>query len=289
MARRRSRPASTDRELGSAGEYAGSGPTSGARANTADAMEGTADSSDESVRALWERFTQCRDLHLRGRLIERYLPLARTAAARFYRLRSDDSVPFEDYLQYARIGLVEAIDDYDPGREASFETYSSYRIRGAVLNGLGRESEIAAQRSFWRTRTQERGEPQVQASPVHDAAESLAEIESEDRFVPSAGSALVFGFVLDHDGDDVADDAVQANPHAAAEQVELLKLINLALEKLPARERELIRRHYFEQCEFRVIAHELAVSPGRVSQLHAQALLRIRELVHGSGDTQGSA
>ena len=234
-------------------------------------MEGIPDFSDETARALWARFTESRALALRGRLIERYLPLARTTAARFYRLRADESVPFEDYLQYARIGLVEAIDDYDPGREASFETYSSYRIRGAVLNGLGRESEVAAQRNFWRTRTQERADalpPPGEPVPIADDMEAV-------------------GFVLEHDGDDVPDEAVQANPHAAAEQVELLALIGLALEKLPARERELIRRHYFEQCEFRVIASELAVSPGRVSQLHAQALLRIRELLHSSSEPPG--
>src|SRR4051794_38625496 len=105
-------------------------------------MEGTPNRSDDSVRALWERFRRTGDSSLRAQLIERYLHLARGAAKRYFRLRSDDFVPFMDYLQYARIGLVEAIDDYDPGRAASFETYSSYRIRGALLNGLGRESEI---------------------------------------------------------------------------------------------------------------------------------------------------
>jgi RNA polymerase sigma factor for flagellar operon FliA len=105
--------------------------------------------------------------------------------------------------------------------------------------------------------------------------------------VPTA-NALVVGFLLEQEGEDVADDAVQANPHVAVEQVELLTLIGVALEKLPARERDLIRRHYFEQCEFRVIAHELALSPGRVSQLHAQALLRIRELLHSSGEPKRS-
>jgi RNA polymerase sigma factor for flagellar operon FliA len=254
-------------------------------------MEGLPDLSDESVRALWGRFTEARELLLRERLIERYLPLARSAAARFYRLRSDDSVPFEDYLQYARIGLVEAIDDYDPGREASFETYSSYRIRGAVLNGLGRESEVAAQRSFWRTRTQERAESPVPGAPVPltEDAETFADEDAVEELAPPAPNPLALGFLLEHDGDDLADEAVQANPHAAVEQVELLNLIGIALEKLPARERELIRRHYFEQCEFRVIANELAVSPGRVSQLHAQALLRIRELLHAPGEPQGSA
>lgn len=242
-------------------------------------MEGSPNLSEEAVRALWRRFTESRELHLRGRLIERYLPLARSAAARHYRLRADDSVPFEDYLQYARIGLVEAIDDYDPGREASFETYSSYRIRGAVLNGLGRESEIAAQRNFWRTRLQEIEDATPPVAPTEVEVGAIEPDAGEALIAPS-GNTVALGFLLEHEGDDVADEAVQANPHAAVEQVELLTLVGMALEKLPARERELIRRHYFEQCEFRVIAHELAVSPGRVSQLHAQALLRIRQLLY---------
>jgi RNA polymerase sigma factor for flagellar operon FliA len=162
---------------------------------------------------------------------------------------------------------VEAIDGFDPTREASFETYSSYRIRGAVLNGLGRESEIAAQRSFWRTRMQEREDPPAEPPPEVDDADN--------------GAAL--GFMFEHEGENVADEALQANPHAAVEQVELLTLIGSVLEKLPPRERELIRRHYFEQCEFRVIASELALTPGRVSQLHAQALLRIRQFLYSPG------
>jgi RNA polymerase sigma factor for flagellar operon FliA len=120
-------------------------------------------------------------------------------------------------------------------------------------------------------------------------AEDSAAAEAVDKLAPPAANPLALGFLLEHDGEDVADEAMQANPHAAVEQVELLTLIGSALEKLPARERELIRRHYFEQCEFRVIANELAVSPGRVSQLHAQALLRIRELLHSSSEAQGSA
>src|SRR4051812_16515172 len=112
--------------------------------------------AEDRALQLWTQFRASRDPGLRGRLIERYLPLARTAATRLFRVRADGSIPFADYLQYARLGLVEAIDGYDPSREASFETYSSYRIRGAMLNGLGHETELTAQRSFWRTRFAER-------------------------------------------------------------------------------------------------------------------------------------
>jgi RNA polymerase sigma factor for flagellar operon FliA len=107
---------------------------------------------------------------------------------------------------------------------------------------------------------------------------------AEESFVGAAAGLSAEGV-----GADAVDEAVQANPHDAVEQVELFALIGVMLEKLPDRERQLIRRHYFEQCEFRVIAGELAVTPGRVSQLHAQALSRIRELLQPRGEPQGSA
>jgi RNA polymerase sigma factor for flagellar operon FliA len=220
---------------------------------------------------LWSAFASSRDPQVREQLIERYLPLARNAASRLFRYRPDDSVPFADYLQYARIGLVEAIDGYDPGREASFETYSSYRIRGAVLNGLGHETELAAQRSFWRTRTQER----MDSLKPRNFGTGDAEIEALAHLT----MGLAIGFLLDQDEDEMADETVLANPYAATELTQLRKLIHTIVGKLPERESLLIRRHYFEQTEFQVIARELSVSPGRISQLHAQALIHIRRLL----------
>src|SRR6185436_18285750 len=84
--------------------------------------------SEEALKALWAQFIESRSATLRARLIECYLRLAHVAAGKFFRMRTDHAVSFSDYLQYARLGLVEAIDGFDPTREASFETYSSYRI-----------------------------------------------------------------------------------------------------------------------------------------------------------------
>ena len=63
-------------------------------------------------------------------------------------LRRDNSVAFADYFQYACVGLVEAVDRFEPDRPVLFETFATYRIRGAVLNGLAKESELAAQRHY---------------------------------------------------------------------------------------------------------------------------------------------
>jgi RNA polymerase sigma factor for flagellar operon FliA len=227
----------------------------------------TASLSDEAVKALWTQFTQGRARGLRARLIECYLQLAHVAAAKFFRQRPDNAVSFSDYLQYARLGLVEAIDGFDPLREASFETYSSYRIRGAMLNGLARESEMAAQRTFWRTRLDEH----VEALGPPQSADPDREMEELTRLL----EGLATRYSSDSDPDGVVDDTPHSNPHAATELAQLRE----AVDKLPNRERLLIQRHYFDHCEFRLIARELTVTPGRVSQLHAQALGRIRALL----------
>ena len=227
---------------------------------------------------LWAEYAHTRDRAARDRLIVRYMPFARTLAARLFRLRIDDSVVFSDYLQYARIGLIEAVDRYDPLREASFETFSAYRIRGAVLNGLGKESEIAAQRNYWRTRTQERMD-----SLMPSAFQGGEPPELDDFVQLTVGLAI--GVLLYENPDEGPPDlSLRANPYAGAELTELRRIARSAVEQLPERERDLVGRHYFGNCEFQTIANELGITKGRVSQLHAQALARIRKNLSVNGD-----
>jgi RNA polymerase sigma factor for flagellar operon FliA len=226
---------------------------------------------EAGLSGLWTRFTQARDLHARSALIECYMPLARSTAARLFSARIDDSIPFDDYLQYARLGLVEAIDRYDPAREASFETFSSYRIRGAILNGLGKESELTAQRGYWRTRTQER------IDSLKPGAFEGGEGELDDFVQIAVGLAI--GVLLDETDDELPDESPRANPYAAAELSELRRIVRSAVDELSDRESDVIRRHYFGQWEFQMIARELGITKGRVSQLHAQALARIRRVL----------
>jgi RNA polymerase sigma factor for flagellar operon FliA len=219
---------------------------------------------------LWAEFMRSRDARARNELIERYMPLARYTAARLFRMRADESVGFDDYLQYARLGLLEAVDRYDPAREASFETFSTYRIRGAILNGLGKESELAAQRSYWRTRTQER------MDSLRPGALQGSESDLEGFVHLTVGMAL--GFLLD-DSEEVPDESERSNPYAATAVAQLRRVVRLAVDRLPPRERDLICRHYFGELEFQAVASDLGITKGRVSQLHSQALLRIREFL----------
>jgi RNA polymerase sigma factor for flagellar operon FliA len=229
---------------------------------------------DPEIAALWFQFSTSRDPQVRDRLIGRYAALARVIAAKLYGTRPDNSVPFDDYLQYARVGLIEAIDRYDSTRGASFETYATYRVRGAVLNGLTRETEARASRNRGAARIQEREESLAREMLSHPDDASL-----EDFVRLSVGLAI--GFALDDASREPTDESVSANPYAQAESGQLRERIRVLIEQLPPREQEIMRRHYYEQLEFQEVAVALGVSKGRVSQLHARALSRVRAWLGG--------
>lgn len=240
-------------------------------------MEGLK-ASDDEPQALWAQFVTSRQPATRERLIELYLPFARAIAARAYRARSDDSVAFDDYLQYARTGLIEAIDRYDPVREASFRTYSAYRIRGAVFNGIARESEQSAQRRHRRTRLRER-------------MESLQESETADADLLDLASltvGLAIGFMLDA-VDEPVDEHAGSNPYAATELAQLRRMVTQAVRTLPEAERRVIESHYFEDRQFQSVAAQLGVTKGRISQLHGQALAKIRKMIDAAPEIDREA
>lgn len=225
---------------------------------------------DSEIAVLWSRFHSSRDLGTRERLIGRYTGLARTIAATLYGSRSDDTVSFDDYLQYARVGLIESVDRYDSLRGTSFEAYSGYRIRGAILNGLSRETEVRAQRNRRGVRLAERGQSLAAPMLVNPEGTSL------DDFV-SFTVELAVGFILEDGLVECRDESPAANPYAQAEMSQLRVRVREFVEQLPPRERQVLKAHYYDQLEFQDIAATLGVTKGRVSQLHSRAVARVRE------------
>lgn len=229
------------------------------------------------VRHLWDAYAVSRDPQTRGDLIEHYMPLAKIIAAKVFGLRADPFANFDDYLQYARVGLIEAVDRYDVTRSVPFEAYSASRIRGAILNGLEHESEVAAQRGFWRTRIQERTDSLLgEKKPERATLQELIQL--------TVGLAL--GAMLDDAIQELVDEQPHSNPYAVTELEQLTRQVRGLLVKLSEREHQVIRGHYFEQRELQSIAADFGITKGRVSQLHAQALLHLRDMLGAKLDAK---
>jgi RNA polymerase sigma factor for flagellar operon FliA len=228
---------------------------------------------EESEAELWQALRERGDSDARLRIIELYTEFARMLAAKLFSTRPDDAVPFDDYLQHGRVGLIEAVDRFDPARGTSFEGYASHRIRGTILNGVARDTEQRAQHSQWRARVAERRESLAGAAGGDPASATL-----EDFARLAVGLAI--GMMLDDPERVQVDDSVEGNPYASAALAQTRERVRALVEQLPARERAIVRQHYYEQREFQELAAEMAVTKGRVSQLHSQALDRIREGVN---------
>lgn len=225
-------------------------------------------------RQLWEEFQQTRLPSLREQLIDRYLEMTRRIAANLYSRRITDTVTFDDYLQYGRLGLIEAVDRYDPARGASFATFANYRIRGAILNGLERSTESAAQLT---QRRQQRLRERTQS------LQEAVDTSGEEHLDPFAGLVnmtvmLAIGYVLEDDGHwNPAGPDTSQDLYRSIELDRVRARVHLLVDALPERERLIVQQHYFEHVEFQVIAAQLEVTKGRVAQLHARALRLIRE------------
>jgi len=238
--------------------------------------------SDEEERAAWVHFVRERDVATRNRLIERYLPLCRTIAATLFARRGGLELEFLDYMQFATLGLIEAIERFDPLLGNTFSTFATPRIRGSVLNSLEPMSERYTQISLRKRIDKELLESLNQPEQggrrkKRDLLATLAELT-----VGLALSQLLegSGMLASIDG----ENSYQQEFYANQEQRQLTESLAKLVRALPEQERRVIQYHYYHGLDFTEIAGLLELSKGRISQIHRQALQLIREAYGSLGN-----
>ena len=229
------------------------------------------DQDRDTLAALWQALVAQRELGVRARLIERYMRFARIMAARSYARRSFGGVEFEDYLQYAHVGLIESIDRFEPERGIKFETFAAPRISGAILNGLETASDIhgqvSARRRLLAQRVASLGEGSEEADNPDQVFAALAEV----------AIGLAVGFALDDSGMYRCDEREYPdNGYAALEMKQVRERALALMAQLPGNQRLVIQYHYMQHIAFDQIAQMLELSKGRISQIHKEALGKLR-------------
>jgi RNA polymerase sigma factor for flagellar operon FliA len=249
---------------------------------------GTRDPDFSSIRtdeaAIWLACLRG-DMAARQRLIEHYLPLARILAGKLFALRPDQDVEFAEYLQLATLGLIEAVDRFNPDRDTQFTTFAGYRIHGAILNGLESLTEKRAQYASQArpVHSQFSGERRDSLKPLLDVSVDAAKHDEDtDPFHSLAEMAIHFALahLLDDPDAFLPDEArVPDNPYTGVVLKDLRRKVQGLIQQLPQRERLVIKYHYLNQVPFEGIATALDISPGRVSQLHREALSLLRQAI----------
>jgi RNA polymerase sigma factor FliA len=227
-------------------------------------MSAPAQATTEDEPSLWRRWKAERAGDARERLVLRYNAWARTVARRvFVRVRGRPA-DWHDFMQNALTGLLQAIDAFDPTFGVPFAAFAVHRVRGAVFNGL---------RDLRST-----GSELTLAHEAEDRVTSALEVEGDpmDQLI-AVVSQLAMGAMIQAG----ADISPEQTPYEVAEQAVLNRWLVRTLRTLPDRERSVIELHYLQYVPFVRIAELMDVTKGRVSQLHRQGLVRMREALAG--------
>lgn len=207
----------------------------------------------------------------RQALIEHHLPYARVVAASYYARRMHDEIEFDDYLQLATLGLVEAAQRFDPARGVGFRTFAARRMHGAILDGLERMTEKQQQiAAFQRARRERLALLKTEAHTKPD--DPLA-------YLAELGIGVALGILLEGSGMiDLGPSQGQAEPaYRRLELAQRVRTLHEQVRELPAQQHDVIRRHYQQGQGFDDIARSLGLSKPRISQIHRAALEALRE------------
>ncbi|MEX2964323.1 sigma-70 family RNA polymerase sigma factor [Microbulbifer sp. TYP-18] len=222
--------------------------------------------SVSNVFAQWNTFQSSRCNSARNWLYEHYRDYSRAVARRIYSRLGISAVDIEDLYQWADLGLIESIDKFNLDKNVDFRTYSGFRIRGCILNGLAKYSEVTSYYKFKANLP----DSVTTAITSGNSNEQL----SIDNLV---GATLDFGYsfwismFLGRE-ETCADGSFYSSPERETFHSEIIRKISV----LPKRSQEVVRKCYLEEKSFSEIADELNLSKSRVAQLHQQALATLR-------------
>ncbi len=237
---------------------------------------------------LWDAHCERGDLSARERLILQYAPLVKYVAGRLS-IGLPPVLDMEDILSSGMVGLIRAVEHYDPKRGVPFENYAATCIRGAILDQL-RSLDTLSRSVRQRSREIERAISTLQMTlgrlPTDEevAGQLGLDMDSYQRWLSELGlSTISLDSALSADGDgDVSsllsslEDANSPDPVSLTERRSLLDALSDAIATLSEREKLLLSLYYKEELTMREISEVMGVSESRVCQLHTRAILRLR-------------
>ncbi|MCW8878798.1 MAG: RNA polymerase sigma factor FliA [Kangiellaceae bacterium] len=213
----------------------------------------------------------------------RYAPLVKRIAHHLL-ARLPDSVQLEDLLQAGMLGLLEAKNNFDASKGASFETFAGIRIRGAMIDEIRRGDWVP--RSVHKNSRAIAGViKEIEQKTGRDArdtevAEKLGvEVEDYRQMLMEVSS----GHMLDFEGLGVSEDYFSQGlsesamtPHERIQKEDFRNSLATAIASLPEREKLVLALYYDEELNLKEIGEVLGVSESRISQINSQAMLRLQ-------------
>ncbi|HIC03904.1 TPA: FliA/WhiG family RNA polymerase sigma factor [Candidatus Poribacteria bacterium] len=241
-----------------------------------------------SEEELWSRFRSKNDASARENLILKYMGLVKYVVDRLS-MRPPSTIEYNDLYSCGIIGLVSAVDRFDPSLGNKFQTYAVCRIRGEILDESKRmgwvprplyKKNIEIEQVFASLQAQ-LGRPAEEEEVAEAMSIELGELQQAITDYSRASLASLYDIVSGQGEDeevyliDLLGDP-DTEIAESVEREEMEHLIAIEIDGLPEQEKKVVALYYKENLTLKEIGVLLRVTESRVSQIHAKAMLRIR-------------
>ena len=227
------------------------------------------------------------DFTKRDRLIVEYAPLVKYIANRIA-MRLPPHIDVGDLINSGVLGLIDAIEKFDPSKEVKFKTYAEIRIKGAILDELRAMDWIP--RSIRKVINKMMGayhelEQQLGRPAKDEEMAELLGLEMEEFYKllkQSAGVPLIsLDVLVDYDDKkrnilSCLGDPKSVNGFGIMGLSEVKDAIAQAIDDLPEKEKQVISLYYYDELTMKEIGKVLDLTESRVSQIHTKAVLRLK-------------
>ena len=235
----------------------------------------------------------------KDKLVLEYAPLIKFIAQKIA-VRLPSNIELDDLISSGVIGLMDAIDKYDPSRDNKFKTYAEFRIRGAILDELRAQDWVPRSirdKAKLLDKTMANLEADLGRIPTDEevaktlnvSIDEFHELLNQVRPVSllSIDESQTFSNVDKKSILNILEGCKLNNPFNQLNIKSVKDIVTQAIEELPERQRLVLSLYYYEDLNLKEIGKVLRVTESRVSQLHAQAVSRLRNKLAqtlGSGE-----
>lgn len=246
--------------------------------------------SDPTIATLWDQWIQCKDNEIANQLVEHYLYLVHYHAQRIA-IHLPKNVEKDDIKSLGLFGLYDALHKFDPTRDLKFDTYASFRIRGAIMDGLRKEDWLPRSTRDKAKKIDQavhQLEQQLHRDPT--AIEIADYLQIKKQEVEDIMKDTLFANLLsieekakDHQEDYKEGigyslpDEQNPSPEESLVQFENLDELAASINKLNENEQMVISLFYKEELTFTEIGKVLDLTTSRISQIHKQAIFKLKK------------
>ena len=246
--------------------------------------------SDKELESLWSAYLADKsNKKLRDEIIVQYIYLTKYVIGRI-KLNLPPNFAIEDITSFGVEGLIDAIERFSPDKGAHFETYAIMRIRGTIIDKIRSQDWLprSTRKKIKNIKTAaEKLKQELGRTPTTEEIADFLGME-KDKINSLLSEDTSIGSLYDkkYSGDegieliDTIEDTSSVNPLERLEEKDVKNELQAALKKLPERERMVMVLYYHENMTLKEIGESIEVSESRVCQIHAQAIMKLRNILN---------